>query len=190
MSKDYAKRPSARRPAATSARGAKTRARRPVPGWLWLATLAAVLASIYGLYWLKSRQSVPVLASGSLPLNQLAQAKPQKKILPPPPTSQWTFHEVLAEKTVDVPDAPVPASDPAAPPASYVLACGTFAGIDRAESLKAQLALAGLHAQVKPVNRDGATRYWVGTGPHATRRLAHKDQMAAQAARIESCQIR
>ena len=149
-----------------------------------------------GLHHISSRQPKPALGAGSLPAGHGQTAQTPRKVLPPPPEPQWTFHEVLAEKTVEIPDEPAdktktanPASPPA-PPKTYVLACGTFTGIDRAESLKAQLAMAGLHAQVKTItDAKHGTRYWVGVAPYTSKRAAQKDQHVARGAQIFSCII-
>ncbi|MBI2382362.1 MAG: SPOR domain-containing protein [Gammaproteobacteria bacterium] len=191
MSKDYAKTPTKRRAPSRNRRPAKTAAWRRVPGWLWLVTVVVVCGFLYGLYAIQLKHNPPALASGQLPSGP--RPAPPKKILPPPPAQQWTFHEVLRDKTVAVPEpTPVktPTPTPAAPPKSWILGCGTFSTPDQAQSLKAQLAFAGLQAEVKPVvNDQGQSRYRVNLGPYASKRAAQKDQHQASAAKIHSCRI-
>lgn len=198
MSKDYAKPKSrARRsPAPTPRSGARAPARsqrRPVPGWLWLVTGVVVIGFVYGLFALKHRHGTPAVASGPLPANAATgKTGAPKKVLPPPPESKWTFHEVLAEKTVEVPDDldGLKASEPVGPPRTYTLRCGAFTELSRADAQKAKLALIGLVAQVKTTTgSSGQTLYVVDLGPYTSKRVAYKELNDARRAKLEACRV-
>lgn len=180
MPRDFAKSPRRKRASAPS---------RKVPGWLWLATGIMICALVGGLYKLQARHEQAAIARGALPgVPADAKALP-KKVLPPPPSPKWTYHEVLKDKTVEIPPEALPVADPNAPPLNYVLACGTFASRDNAEALKARMALTGLRVIVKPVPRGLETHWWVGIDHYTSKRAAQNDQHIARDNGIQGCRI-
>ncbi len=104
----------------------------------------------------------------------------------PQTEAEWSFHELLEEK---VDGAPVqPKTSGAAK--SVVMGCAAFGAKEKAESMKAQIAFAGLQAEVKPVtNKAGARLYRVQLGPYASKTLAEADKKKLADAGITTCQI-
>lgn len=105
----------------------------------------------------------------------------------PQTEAEWSFHELLEEKT----ESPsIPPGPRATASKSVVMGCAAFSGQDKAEAMKAQIAFAGLQADVKPVtSKAGARLFRVQLGPYASKREAEVDQRKLHDAGITTCQI-
>ena len=73
---------------------------------------------------------------------------------------------------------------------TYMLACAAFSVREKAESMKAEIALRGLKANVKSVDSKGSTLYRVQLGPYSERTKAEIDRDNLFKLGIKSCQIR
>lgn len=160
----------------------KSRARTPVPGWVWLASGLAIGLFVAFLVWLDKR---PAVSSGSAPL--VADAPPATQPTTQPPGSakpdnkkadpksdaavqkpRFDFYTILPEMEVIVPAKEVKnAARAAAPgtPGTYFLQAGSFKNMADADTLKARLALLGMEAKIEPVNVEDDTWYRVRLGP-------------------------
>ena len=105
----------------------------------------------------------------------------------PQTEAEWSFHELLEEKVDSTPSAPKSGSTTTK---SYVMGCAAFGAQEKAESMKAQIAFAGLQADVKPVtNKAGARLFRVQLGPYANKTTAEADKKKLADAGITTCQI-
>lgn len=106
----------------------------------------------------------------------------------PQTEAEWSFHELLEEKVDSTPNAPK--TNGSTTGKSYVMGCAAFGAQEKAESMKAQIAFAGLQAEVKPVtNKAGARLFRVQLGPYANKTAAEADKKKLADAGITTCQI-
>lgn len=129
--------------------------------------------------------------------NQKSTVKPDKKAadskykplkVDPQTEAEWSFHELLEEKTDTAPNGSK--SSPVVAGKTVVMGCAAFGAQEKAETMKAQIAFAGLQADVKPVtNKAGARLFRVQLGPYANKRDAESDKRKLEEAGINTCQI-
>ena len=106
----------------------------------------------------------------------------------PQTEAEWSFHELLEEKVDGTPTQPK--TNGTATAKSYVMGCAAFGAQEKAETMKAQIAFAGLQAEVKPVtNKAGARLFRVQLGPYANKTTAEADKRKLADAGITTCQI-
>lgn len=180
--KDYVR---ASRPKTTSnKKTTSNRNRRPASSqksqpWLLIVLTVFVLSVfIYGLWFIRQQ---PVAATPPV-APQVTQ--PVKDELPPKPKSEFQYIEELENKeiTVDVPvqQRSVPA----------LLQCGSFRQQTQAEQLKAQIAFAGITADVRRTEGSNGVWFRVVVGPYESRRAATADMNRLRQVGINSCQVR
>ena len=157
-------------------RAQKRKAKKPLPGWLWLVTGLLLGGFITGLFWLKG-QSDDVAGGewvGAKP-DRPPQGQPQparRAEVPPPPKPRFDFYTMLPKMEVVVPDDELdhePLSSPSgeAAQATYLVQVGSFRKTQDADRLKAQLALLGFEAKVVSARISAQdTRYRVRSGPY------------------------
>ena len=106
----------------------------------------------------------------------------------PQTEAEWSFHELLEEKVDGTPTQPK--TNGTATAKSYVMGCAAFGAQEKAETMKAQIAFAGLQAEVKPVtNKAGARLFRVQLGPYASKTTAEADKRKLADVGITTCQI-
>ena len=106
----------------------------------------------------------------------------------PQTEAEWSFHELLEEKVDGTPTQPK--TNGTATAKSYVMGCAAFGAQEKAETMKAQIAFAGLQAEIKPVtNKAGARLFRVQLGPYANKTTAEADKRKLADAGITTCQI-
>lgn len=141
-------------------------------------------AFVYGLWALKHSPETkdPVV---SAPAVKTASTKTVEKAksLPKPPKEKWTYVKDLENKEVEVGQYEVQQGGP------YKLQCGSFKTTERAEVLKANIAFAGLEAQVRQTNGSNGTWYKVVLGPFEKKREAEKNKNKLKRNKINYCQI-
>lgn len=71
----------------------------------------------------------------------------------------------------------------------YLMQCGSFRQQDRADEMRAQLAMQGIESQVRPSNGKNGLWYRVVLGPYDYKRDAEADRHVAQRIGIGTCQI-
>jgi cell division protein FtsN len=158
-------------------RAHKKKAKKPLPGWLWLITGLLLGAFVSGLFWLQG-QSADVAGGewvGAKP-DRPPQGKPQPvrpAELPSPPKPRFDFYTMLPKMEVVVPDDEldhepiVSRSGASSAPATYLVQVGSFRKTQDADRLKAQLALLGFEAKVVSARISAQdTRYRVRSGPY------------------------
>lgn len=173
--RDYKKRPQAKRAPAKKGGGA--------PGWLWLLAGLAVGLLVAFLVWL-DKLPTPKPAPAKTAVEKPAPAKAEqkdtrsvKKETPPKgPDTQtrderrlaYDFYTLLPEMEVPVPDnEPTARGLPPAPvaPGSYVVQVGAFRTMKDADARKAELALLGIVSSIQVITIDNNTLHRVRVGP-------------------------
>ena len=119
---------------------------------------------------------------------KVADSKYKPLKVDPQTEAEWSFHELLEEKVDGTPTQPK--TNGPATAKSYVMGCAAFGAQEKAETMKAQIAFAGLQAEVKPVtNKAGARLFRVQLGPYANKTTAEADRRKLADAGITTCQI-
>ncbi len=168
---------------------ARTRRRTPVrrrrhskgaPAWLWaLLGLLGGLSIAY-VTWLIMQPAGTVTTSETRkvpdkPVQQDTRdvRKPPGKPIPPPPKPRFDFYNLLPEMEVVVPEQEIRGTPTregvkrVEQPGTYLLQAGSFPSHERADRLRARLALLGLETRIQTVSVDG-NRTWhrVRVGPY------------------------
>ncbi|MEM9102037.1 MAG: SPOR domain-containing protein [Pseudomonadota bacterium] len=185
--KDYAATQRPKRKAGASRSGRKMKpAKSQVPGWLWL-TLGLVIGVFTSfLLFLGRFNDFDFIANDSQAstLENQEQIKPQKSAPPITQDPQYSFHEILKEKTVEV------ETEVLATKGTFVMQCGAFRQIEMADNLKAKLAMLGLQAEIKLSDTpDTGSWYRVLLGPYSSKRAAENDRHRLQDNQINRCKI-
>lgn len=165
-------------------RAQKKKAKKPLPGWLWLLTGLLLGVFLMGLFWLKGQSSgIGGEWVGAKP-DRPPQGKPapaRRAEMPPPPKPRFDFYTMLPKMEVVVPDDELDYEPPASTrgadssPPTYLVQVGSFRKNADADRLKAQLALLGFEARVVSARisaRD--TRYRVRSGPYRDKQALNK----------------
>ncbi len=168
---------------------ARTRRRTPVrrrprnkgvPAWLWLLIgLLFGLAIAAVIYLLMQPADTDAAHEVSTPLEKPLQhdtrdvRKNTKKPIPPPPKPRFDFYNLLPEMEVVVPEQEIRGTPTregvkrVEQPGTYLLQAGSFPSHQRADRLRAKLALLGLETRIQTVSVDGnKTWHRVRVGPY------------------------
>lgn len=151
----------------------------PLPGWVWmLAGLTMGLAVALVVYLNQPRVTRAELkADNGAPANPTSGAQAARQPRPASAERRFDFYTLLPELEVVVPENQsrrTPAgnagvqSAPAQAAASgpYVLQAGSFQRASEADTLKANLALLGVEADIQTVTVDRNTWHRVRIGPY------------------------
>ncbi len=170
--------------------------RAPLPAWVWLVTgfTAGILLSAILIFrdWRNDNQRTdvpkPNAPKSVADLSQNGDAKPVEK-------PKYDFYNVLPEREVEIPDAELRARN-AQPQivetenVRYYLQIGSFPGETEAEGMKAQLALAGVQAQMSKVEIKGKTWFRLRTGPFADSQALESEKTRLEGNNVKAVAVR
>ncbi|MET1255244.1 SPOR domain-containing protein [Aliikangiella maris] len=194
MPRDYAK----KKPARTKKQGAsRSQAKASVSPIRWLLTIGLTLTLAGGLIYLKwfypktspppNTSSKPVSAPQSSSAATKTNTTTNKKS-----DEQVPFYDVHRDLTTK--QVKIPKEDLKLPEIYkkyfYTMPCGSFREIERAEELKAQIAMTGNKSELMPVKSKGETWYRVQLGPFSSKRTAEKIRHRLEDNNIQDCMIR
>ena len=109
---------------------------------------------------------------------------PKATTLPKPPEEKWQYIEKLkGNEEIQGGEYEVVNKGP------YKMQCGSFRTTERAETLKANIAFAGLVAQVSKSTGKNGVYYRVYLGPYQKKREAERDKHLLKRNNINRCQI-
>lgn len=161
------------------------------PAWLILGLLLG-----FGIAIVMNWEPVINYAAKIIDSTQTAQTKEQpKQAKKQAAKPEFDFYNMLANKKVEPPKAPKPATPPAnkipAPqvtqaPQSYVVQLASFSNYQDADRLRAQLTMTGLDVYIQTVQQNGGTLYRIYTGPYDSRGLAENQQTELRRQNIDS----
>ncbi|MFC4700501.1 SPOR domain-containing protein [Glaciecola siphonariae] len=114
----------------------------------------------------------------------IAQPSLDREPLPTLGEEEWAFIDALPEYSVEV-DIP----DEVASDRKYIMQCGSFRTTERAEELRAKLALQGFEAQMLQSDGQNGRWYRVVMGPYERKRAAERDRHQVRRANINNCKI-
>lgn len=142
-----------------------------------LFAVVAIAAFGYGLWQLSSVKPTPIK-----PVKQTTTTK--KQTLPEPPKEKWEYIEKLqGPKEVEGGEYEVVDRGP------WKMQCGSFRTQKQAEQLKANIAFAGLIAQISRSEGKNGVYYKVFLGPYDKKRNAERDKHKLKRNNINYCQI-
>jgi len=159
----------------------RRRRRNPgAPPWLWaLVGLLGGLSIAVIAYLLTRPAGITSPRVISTPIEKPAQRdtrdvrKKTRKAIPPPPKPRFDFYNRLPEMEVVVPEQEIRGTPTRAgvkrveQPGTYLLQAGSFPSHERADHLRAKLALLGLETRIQTVSVDGnKTWHRVRVGPY------------------------
>jgi cell division protein FtsN len=160
-------------------KNARRHAERPLPGWVWmLAGLTMGLAVALVVYLNQPRpSSIAPQATTPAPANSPPVAAATQQPKPAPAERRFDFYTLLPELEVVVPESqsrpPAAGGTPtqttpaqAAASGPYILQAGSFQRASEADTLKANLALLGVEANIQTVTVDQNTWHRVRIGPY------------------------
>lgn len=152
---------------------------RPLPGWVWLLTgltMGLAVALIVYLNQPRITQVAPSAAASSPLSERHANKTERKQATATSAKRRFDFYTLLPELEVVVPDDEARSSsattgDAASTPAAtatgpYVLQAGSFQRAQEADTLKANLALLGVEANIQTVTVDNNIWHRVRVGPY------------------------
>jgi cell division protein FtsN len=140
-------------------------------------------AFAYGLWILKTDPSTKTPLPLAVEKVNKSKTSDNNKVLPTPPKEKWTYVEDLTSKEIEVGQYEVKEKGP------YKMQCGSFRTENQAQTLKAQIAFAGLEAQIQAAKGDSGVWYKVFLGPYPRKRLAERDKNKLKRNNINYCQI-
>jgi len=196
MARDYAKK--SKKPLkkqSSASRFKPSQTKNPVPGWIWL--LAGLSIGVLIMIMLRSNvfsgaKSTTVEQKVEQKEIQPLSAKDHYQAVPADENSEneFSFHDVLENKVIEIPDeAPLPASKQKTP-RSYIMQCGSFRQKSAAETLKAQIALTGFTAHINATLEKSGTRWFrVTLGPYKKKRIAEKQRHQLERNNLNNCRI-
>ena len=162
-----------------------------LPGWASML-MGLFLGLAVALYVYISDPAPPSLALVKMPQRAASPAKTAPKVAEPPPEPGITFdfYDMLPNLGVEVYEdeqAPARASTPVrvSKPGIYILQAGSFSHIDDANRRKAEMALLGVHSEIKRGQANKRTVYRVYTDPMEDPAEVNRMSKKLQQANIE-----
>jgi cell division protein FtsN len=178
----------------------KVEKKAPTPWLRMFIALALVCSFVFGLYFLQSSSTdnndsstqAPSSAdsadvhSDSANASDVEMTKPslEREPLPELGEEEWAFIDALPEYSVEVDIPEVEASDK-----QYIMQCGSFRTTDRAQELRAILAMQGFEAQMLQSDGQNGRWYRIVLGPYDRKRAAERDRHQLRRANVNSCKI-
>lgn len=186
MTKDYAKRKRTKKK--TNTRTTRSNSKKPISPII--VFLSGILLTLFAVFlWAiikkpevikeivekKETEATAEKSRSETPKN--TQKESQKE-----PATEFTYHEALTNKEVDVVITKPKTTDS---DKTYIMQCGAFKRIDDAEKMKAELAFIGFQANI--LTKGGWHR--VRLGPYKSKRTAESDRHKLQDNKYLNCQI-
>jgi cell division protein FtsN len=198
-SKDYVKRPQAKKQSkkrTTPNPKSNGAAKVSKVSWSKVAiALLVVLLFIFGLYRLQTldldRNNDNSEMSGDITPAELVIVESETALeaakLPPLPVlgeEEWEYIDSLPDYSVEV-----DATGPLESSKEYIMQCGSFRTIDRAEELRAKIAFQGLESRI--LTSDGKNGLWyrVVLGPYERKREAERHRHQLRSGNVNGCKI-
>jgi len=189
MTKDYKNVPrssdqkTTKRPVKKSSRSTaqKSSSKKPTPGWVWLLGGLAIGLSVAAIVYfydrgdetVKNATKVVTDAIKAVPKPKLPENIPSEKDDAP----RFDFYTLLPELEVLIPESEIKEEQARIKEknnVAYMIQVGSFRAYGEADSLKAQMALLGIEADIDPVSSKGEQWLRVRVGPFTDKRELNK----------------
>lgn len=167
----------------SNSRNSRAKAAPAKKPWLLLSLTALILiAFVYGLWFLRQQAPVSTVPAAAVPTPAKTVVKDD---LPPKPVAEpYQYIQELENKEITVELTEQRRSGPAQ------LQCGSFRQQPQAEAMKAQIAFAGITADVRRTEGTNGVWFRVILGPYESRRAATVDMNRLRQLGINTCQVR
>lgn len=148
-------------------------------------TIVLIAGSAFGLWQLKNNPATktPLVVTDKDQQTPVKSNSDNESELPAPPDETWTYVNELQKEKVEIGEYEVKENGP------YKMVCGSFRQRSRAETLKAQMAFAGIESIIQTAKSKSTTWYKVALGPYSKKRMAEKDKHKLKRNKITGCQI-
>lgn len=175
--------------------------KKPMPGWLWLLIgLMGGLVIAAVIYFGLGDGGESVVRPGAADSDTAPPAVANKAVVPASPPAEeaasqerFEFYHLLSRLEVIIPDKEIKEMQEQIAPkedVSYIIQAGSFHRYEEADSVKAQLALLGIEADVQKVQSKGVDWYRVRIGPFASSRKLNKVRNRIHAADINTMVVK
>lgn len=168
----------------------KKKSRQPIPGWMWL--VAGLAIGIFVTFVINMEFGLPKTIIPSQKVKEPISAKSRYQAVPAEEASDsdFNFHEMLENKTVEVPAEDSKPLIKNTTKKRYIMQCGSFRKKAQAESLRAQIALNGFEANINStISKSGSRWYRVTLGPYESKRTAERERHQLERNNINHCRI-
>ncbi len=187
MAKDFAKKSKKRK---SASRFDNKKTKKSIPSWTWLVVglIVGVLATFAINQKFFLSETKPIVEATKQPPS----AKSRYQAVPADETtdSEFSFYDELENKTIEVPDEEPQVANKTTSTRRYIMQCGSFRKKASAETLRAQIAMNGFEANIKPtVEKSGNRWFRVVLGPYNSKRLAERERHQLERNNINNCRI-
>ena len=186
MTKDYKnvpkssdQKPKKRAPRKSTAKK-KSSAKKPTPGWVWmLGGLAIGLSIAAGVYFIDRSDDAVQTAQKAVAdaVKAIPKPKQDEQAVEAEESPRFDFYTLLPELEVIIPESEIreeQARIKEKDDVAYMIQVGSFRAYGEADSMKAQLALLGIEADIDPVSSKGEQWLRVRVGPFTSKRELNK----------------
>ncbi len=188
MTKDYKNTPRGsdqkikKRPSKkTNSRAKKNSSAKPTPGWIWmLGGLVIGLSVAVMVYFYDRHNEMTKTATKTVSdtVNVTPKPKPPENISAEKDDGpRFDFYTLLPELEVLIPEAEIKQEQARIKEKNniaYMIQAGSFRAYGEADSLKAQMAMLGIEADIDPVSSRGEQWLRVRVGPFTDKRKLNK----------------
>ena len=180
MAKDYAKKKKGRKKSGAS-RGNESSVSKSMVFFVMLLVSGLIALLVYLKWYMPEKKTgnvptAPAVSQKSHSSESKVDSKPGKQQASSDKTEDadipfYKTHEEIVNKKVEIPieDLKLPEN---ANKFVYLMPCGSFRDMSRAEELKAQIALVGYESKINQVDVESGTWYRVELGPYGSKRKA------------------
>lgn len=158
----------------------KSSEKKPTPGWVWMLGGLAIGLTVAAIVYFYDRGDETV-KTATKAVSDAIKAAPKPKL---PETSsdkddgpRFDFYTLLPELEVIIPESDIKeeqARIKKKDDVAYMIQVGSFRSYGEADSLKAQMALLGIEADIDPVSSKGEQWLRVRVGPFTSKREMNK----------------
>lgn len=181
MTKDYKNVPksSAKKRAQKKSAPKKKNSKQPTPGWVWMLGGLAIGLSIAVIVYFYDRGDETV-KNATKAVTDAIKAVPKSKqteTTEEDDEPRFDFYTLLPELEVIIPESEIKekqARIKEKDDVAYMIQAGSFRSYGEADSLKAQMALLGIEADIDPVSSKGEQWLRVRVGPFTSKREMNK----------------
>jgi len=160
--------------------GSRKKQKKPTPGWVWMLGGLAIGLLVALVVFLADRGNETVKQAKQA-VDKAIKATPKpgakKSAKPDKEASRFDFYTLLPELEVIIPESEIKKGRERIKEketAVYMLQVGSFRSYTEADSLKAQLALLGVEANIDPVSSKGEQWLRVRVGPFTDTRTLNQ----------------
>lgn len=186
MTKDYKNVPkssdkkSTKRTPKKGTAGTKKQHTKPTPGWAWMLGGLTIGLGVATIVYFADRDDQTVKTATkavSDAVESVSKPKSQEKAETKEEEPRFDFYTLLPELEVIIPESEIKeeqARIKERDDIAYMIQVGSFRKYSDADSLKAQLALLGIEADIEPVSSKGEQWLRVRVGPFTSKRELNK----------------